>query len=78
VVTRYAHLHEVAASLQEGDLVEAGDFIGTVGNSGTSEGAEGNGSNYHLHFEIWVGGSYLGEGLSPQETRELWKRVLEK
>jgi murein DD-endopeptidase MepM/ murein hydrolase activator NlpD len=78
VITRYAHLNEVAAYIQEGDLVEAGDFIGTIGNSGTSDGAEGNVLNPHLHFEIWISGSYLGEGLSPQETRELWKRVLEK
>jgi murein DD-endopeptidase MepM/ murein hydrolase activator NlpD len=77
VITRYAHLNEVAAHLQEGDLVEAGDFIGTIGNSGTSDGAGGNTLNPHLHFEIWISGSYPGEGLSPREIRELWKRVLE-
>jgi len=77
-MTRYAHLDKVAEHLQEGDLVEAGDFIGTVGNSGTSDGAEGNTANPHLHFEIWVSGSYLGEGLTPQEVRDLWKQVIEK
>jgi len=76
VITRYAHLSEVAENLQEGDTVETGDFIGAVGNSGTSEGAAGDGGNFHLHFEIWVGDSYLGEGLSLQEIRELWERVL--
>ena len=78
IITRYAHLSEVAEHLQEGDLVEPGDFIGAVGNSGTSEGAEGSAANHHLHFEIWIGDSYLGEGLSPQEIRELWTLVLEK
>jgi murein DD-endopeptidase MepM/ murein hydrolase activator NlpD len=78
IITRYAHLSEVAEHLQEGDLVEPGDFIGAVGNSGTSEGAEGSTANHHLHFEIWIGDSYLGEGLSPQEIRELWTLVLEK
>lgn len=78
VITRYAHLSEVAEYLQEGDMVEAGDFIGTIGNSGTGEGAEGSSANYHLHFEIWIGNSYLGEGLSPQETRVLWESVLGK
>lgn len=78
VITRYAHLSEVCSDLQEGDQIEAGDFIGNIGNSGTSEGAQGNTLNAHLHFEIWIDSNFLGEGLSPQETRELWKHLLEK
>ncbi len=76
VLTRYCHLHTVAAALQVGDMVEGGDFIGTVGNSGTSNGARGTRDDAHLHFEIWVDNYYLGEGLSPPEVRLLWEKVL--
>ncbi len=78
VTTRYAHLSGTADNLAVGDSVETGDLIGYIGNSGTSEGAEGNTLNSHLHFEIWIGESYLGEGLSPAEIRDLWKNVIEK
>lgn len=78
VITRYAHLSEVAGYLQEGDPIRAGDYLGNVGNSGTSEGARGEKTNSHLHFEIWLEDGYLGEGLTPQEIRSLWKTLLEK
>ncbi len=77
VVTRYAHLDTVSDQLQVGDWVEAGTFIGTVGNSGTSNGARGIREDAHLHFEIWVENCYLGEGLSPGEVRLLWQQVLD-
>lgn len=75
--TRYAHLSAVASHLQEGDPVQAGDFLGNVGNSGTSEGARGEKTNPHLHFEVWLENGFLGEGLTPQEVRNLWKSLLE-
>ncbi len=78
VITRYAHLHEVAEHLNEGDPVETGDYIGSVGNSGTSDGARGNTLNAHLHFEIWLGDFYLGQGLAPAEIRKLWQTVLDQ
>ncbi len=77
IISRYAHLHEVKENLEVGDQVEAGDLIGTVGNSGTSDGARGNTRNPHLHFEIWVGDYYLGQGLTPNEVRKIWSNVLE-
>ncbi|HZP97509.1 MAG TPA: M23 family metallopeptidase [Candidatus Limnocylindria bacterium] len=57
VVTRYAHLSSVA-DLSVGDAVAAGDVIGAVGSSGYPEGGP------HLHLEVRVGTSYLGDGLS--------------
>ncbi len=78
LITRYAHLSKVAEHLQEGDRIEAGDYLGDVGNSGTDEGARGETSGSHLHFEIWLEDSYLGAGLTPQEIRSLWKTLLEK
>lgn len=57
VVTRYAHLSAVAP-LSIGDTVGAGTVIGAVGSSGYPEGGP------HLHLEIRIGISYLGDGLT--------------
>jgi murein DD-endopeptidase MepM/ murein hydrolase activator NlpD len=43
----YMHLREGSA-VKPGESVAAGDLIGHVGNTGSSEGA-------HLHFEVWDG-----------------------
>lgn len=47
VYTGYMHQDEIF--VKEGDLVEAGQVIGTVGETGRVNGP-------HLHFEVWVGG----------------------
>jgi murein DD-endopeptidase MepM/ murein hydrolase activator NlpD len=49
VYTLYAHLQEVEVS--EGQMLLAGQRIGTVGDSGIAEGP-------HLHFEVRVGDVY--------------------
>lgn len=49
VVTQYAHLSAIAAGLQPGDRVSAGQVIGLVGRTGT---ATGN----HLHLGVRIGG----------------------
>jgi murein DD-endopeptidase MepM/ murein hydrolase activator NlpD len=43
----YAHLSAFAEGLQEGDVVEAGDIVGLVGDTGNAKGGAP-----HLHFEI--------------------------
>ncbi len=43
---RYMHL-DAFADIDEGDVLEAGDFIGTVGDTGNAMGGVA-----HLHFEI--------------------------
>jgi len=60
IVTRYAHLSAVA-ELTVGQSVEAGTVIGAVGSSGYPEGGP------HLHLEVRVGTSYLGDGLIGDE-----------
>lgn len=46
----YAHMIRDSTGVKIGDVVKAGDYVGRVGNSGTSTGA-------HLHFEILIDGT---------------------
>ena len=58
IVSRYAHLSAVADDLVVGDVVAVGRVVGAVGSSGYPEGGP------HLHLEVRVRDSYLGDGLS--------------
>ena len=49
VIYKFFHLDRHESGLSEGDIVEFGDVIGYVGNTGTS--GVPTDSNYHLHFE---------------------------
>lgn len=49
VVTRYAHLSEIAGKVQDGTRVKAGDQIGAVGATGLVSGP-------NLHYEVRVDG----------------------
>jgi len=69
-VTRYAHL-ETVADLQVGETVTRGQVIGTVGSSGFEEGGP------HLHFEIRVGGDYLGDWLEGDELVRVIARAFD-
>jgi len=48
-----------------------------VGNSGTGPAISGSGAEMHLHFEIWLNGHYLGEGLPPADVRFILRGILE-
>jgi murein DD-endopeptidase MepM/ murein hydrolase activator NlpD len=48
--TRYAHLNSIV--IQQGQMVKAGQKIGTVGSTGLVVGTYGRDSASHLHFEV--------------------------
>lgn len=49
--------HQDTLLISEGDLVSAGQQIGTVGNTGRVNGAgDYLGAGAHLHWELWVNG----------------------
>ncbi|MBX3001405.1 MAG: LysM peptidoglycan-binding domain-containing protein [Caldilineaceae bacterium] len=71
----YAHLSAVPTEVGVGDAIAQGDVVGRVGVSGTSAGANGTQAGVHLHFEIWIGDRYLGQGLTLYETMRLWQAL---
>jgi murein DD-endopeptidase MepM/ murein hydrolase activator NlpD len=75
VITRYAHLNGIADGIQEGSVVEQGELIAFVGDSGTPESVTTPGSEAHLHFEIRTGDGYLGAGTDPVEVRALYEEA---
>lgn len=72
VVTRYAHLAGIAPGIAAGATVARGQLIAYAGESGTPESLSKPGSEYHLHFEVRVGSSFLGKGLPAAEVRALY------
>jgi murein DD-endopeptidase MepM/ murein hydrolase activator NlpD len=75
VVTRYCHLSDIAQGIAVGASVDAGDLVAFVGESGTPESINNPGNQYHLHFELRVGDSYLGAGLPAFEVRALYREL---
>ena len=71
-VTRYAHLEGVSEDLLVGANVERGDIIAFIGDSGTPESVTNPGFENHLHFELRIGSSFLGEGELPEVVRALY------
>jgi murein DD-endopeptidase MepM/ murein hydrolase activator NlpD len=69
LVTRYCHLSAVAEDLMVGDLVDQGQMVGYVGNSGTPASYYGQGLEMHLHLEIRIGEGYLGQYLRSSEVK---------
>ena len=65
---RYAHLQDVSVSA--GDLVGAGDRIGTVGHTGFNASRPKHGR--HLHFEI---NEFNAGQVRPLKAAELWSVV---
>jgi murein DD-endopeptidase MepM/ murein hydrolase activator NlpD len=72
VVTRYCHLLSIAPGITPGTQVKAGQVIAFVGESGTPQSVSQPGTEYHLHWELRVGDSYLGRGIPAAEVRRLY------
>jgi murein DD-endopeptidase MepM/ murein hydrolase activator NlpD len=72
IVTRYCHLSAVAPGIVMGVSVTQGQVIASVGESGTPESVRAPGSEYHLHFELRTGDTYLGKGQTPGVVRSAY------
>ena len=59
VSTFYMHLDTIG-SFEEGDYIEEGTFIGTIGGSGRGEI---NNHTPHLHYELKIGGQYVNPSI---------------
>lgn len=68
IYSAYSHLGEIAPTIFPGAVVERGQVIGSVGVSGTEAESRPGRVEPHLHFEWWIGGHYLGQGISIRET----------
>lgn len=79
-VTIYAHLDNVDPAMTAGALVDAGQLIGEIGNTGTSTSALGattpTDPSLHLHWEIHVDDSYVGAGLTQDAINPLYDAMV--
>lgn len=78
-VTIYAHLSTVDENIATGLLLDRGDFIGRVGNRGTSAAAAGfieDDPSIHLHWELHVNDRPVGYLQDPAETDPLYQQML--
>ena len=75
ISTVYAHLDTIADGIAPGVEVQAGQLIGTVGVTGTSAESRPGTEDPHLHFEIWLGDHYLGQGITIRETMWWFEQV---
>ena len=76
IVMRYVHLGAIAPAVQGGELVEQGQVIGYVGNTGSPASLQGANEDSHLHFEIRYNDGYIGQYIRPIEAREWIRKIL--
>ncbi|MBT9167145.1 MAG: hypothetical protein DDT19_00469 [Syntrophomonadaceae bacterium] len=81
VVTRYCHLASINPEITTGARVAGGQALAQVGNSGMRANIVGEiksaSDEPHLHFEIWYGNTFLGQGRPASEVVELYSRILD-
>lgn len=56
----YAHLDNISPNIRRGDIVSAGEYIGTVGDTGNAKG-----THPHLHFSIYDNRGYKNGNIDP-------------
>ncbi|MDZ7703799.1 MAG: M23 family metallopeptidase [Trueperaceae bacterium] len=66
---RYAHLSGIDPDITVGARTYRGQVVGFVGNSGTDDGVNGTRSGARLHYEIWIDGTFFGDGLDEANVR---------
>lgn len=75
IVTRYCHLSSITPGIRVGVQVQAGQQLGGVGESGTPEFITAPGTEMHLHAEVRIGDTFLGEGVEPAVVRSLYLQL---
>jgi murein DD-endopeptidase MepM/ murein hydrolase activator NlpD len=78
VMARYCHLSKIPQNIRVGTHVKAGDIVGYVGNSGTSDGALKNKQGLHLHLDILVYGQWIWGKYTLVERRMILESVFNK
>lgn len=78
VMARYVHLDRIASNVKVGQKIKAGELVGYVGNSGTSDGAKGNNLGLHLHLDIFVYGEWFWKYYTMNERRMILEEVFNK
>lgn len=77
VITRYCHLNSISAEIAPGLRVSQGQMLGGIGESGTPESVTAPGTQLHLHWEVRIDESFLGEDQDPDSVRSLYQRLQE-
>lgn len=78
VMARYCHLSKIPKNIRVGTHVKAGDTVGYVGNSGTSDGALQNKKGLHLHLDILVYGQWIWGKYTITERRMILESVFNR
>lgn len=71
LLARYIHLSQINPDLKVGEKIQTGEFIGYVGNSGTSNGAKGNNLDVHLHLDLFLYGEWFWNQYNRDEIYQI-------
>jgi murein DD-endopeptidase MepM/ murein hydrolase activator NlpD len=78
-ISIYAHMSSIDKKIMGGAKVEAGQFIGKTGNSGTKPSTLGTRRDAHLHWEMILQKDseeiYLGKDLPHEELYNMLKNI---
>ena len=78
-ISIYAHMSSIDKKIEGGTRVEAGQFIGKTGNSGTKPSTLGTRRDAHLHWEMILQKNseeiYLGKDLPYEELYKMLKNI---
>ncbi|WP_164491743.1 M23 family metallopeptidase [Staphylospora marina] len=78
VMVRYCHLDRIVPEVKPGTRIKAGEIVGYVGNSGTSDGAKGTNQGLHLHLDILLYGEPFWKPYGMEERRWILETVFNR